>query len=381
MVARVALVHDWLVSQRGGEAVLESLIRLFPSAPIYTLVSERSALSEVIAKQEIRTSVLESMLGRHRRHFRKFLPMFPQAMERLDFRDFDFIVSTSHCVAKSAGRRHSIPHLSYVHTPMRYVWDQWRFYAPDNRILRNLAGPLRRYLQDWDRESSQGSHLRLVANSQFVARRIQQVWQRQADVIHPPVDARFFTDASPYDREGWCVVSALVPYKRVELAVRWASSYQRRLVVVGEGPERQRLEALAGPTVTFLGRVSREVIREVMSTSLALIFPGIEDFGIVPLEAMATGTPVIAFGEGGALETVVERVDLKTGTFFYEDTPRALEEAADRVEQAWGQDAYQRVEMQRWVEGFSTSRFDQELRDACVSAASALGVQGLFNEG
>ena len=264
---------------------------------------------------------------------------------------------------------------------MRYVWDQWRFYAPDNRILRNLAGPLRRYLQDWDRESSQGSHLRLVANSHFVARRIQQVWQRQADVIHPPVDARFFIDASLHDREGWCVVSALVPYKRVELAVRWASSYQRRLVVVGEGPERQRLEAQAGPTVTFLGRVSREVIREVMSTSLGLIFPGVEDFGIVPLEAMATGTPVIAFGEGGALETVVERVDLKTGTFFHEDTPRALEEAAVRVEQGWCEEAYQRVEMQRWVEGFSTARFDQELRDACLSAASALGVQGLFDEG
>lgn len=381
MGARVALVHDWLVSQRGGEAVLESLIRLFPDAPIYTLVADRAVLSDVIAKQVIHTSILGRALGSQTRHFRKFLPIFPSAMENFDFREFDFIVSTSHCVAKSAGRRHSIPHLSYIHTPMRYVWDQWPHYAPKDPLRRTLASPLRLYLQRWDRASSQGSHLRFIANSSFVSERIRTVWNRKSDVIYPPVDAQFFNNAPMRQRDGWCVVSALVPYKRVELAVQWATSYRQRLVVVGEGPERAKLEAIGGPTVTFLGRVPRPVIRDILSTSLGLIFPGIEDFGIVPLEAMATGTPVVAFGEGGALETVVEGPEAHTGVFFKEDTPASVEEAVGRLVRGWEASLYQPKAMRRWVEKFSVARFDAELGTYCRRVALELGVPGVLGQG
>ena len=192
MALKVALVHDWLVSQRGGEAVLETLVELFPSAPIYTLVVDRTRISKKLSGRDIRPSFLQTLPGAGPEGFRKFLPLFPSAVAGWDFDGFDLIVSTSHCVAKAAGARQNIPHISYVHTPMRYIWDQWEHYAPSSPLLRTAATPVRVALQRWDSASSQRSGLRLLANSNFVAQRIKRVWKRESHVVYPPVDTDFF---------------------------------------------------------------------------------------------------------------------------------------------------------------------------------------------
>ena len=374
MNLRVALVHDWLVSQRGGEAVLEALVKLFPDAPIYTLVLERSKLSPLLRDSHIETSFLQTLPGAGPKGFRKFLPIFPSAVARWDFSKFDLIVSTSHCVAKAAGARQGIPHISYVHTPMRYIWDQWPHYAPKSAVKRLLAEPIRRGLQKWDYASSQRESLRLIANSRFVAERIQRVWDRKARVVYPPVDVDYFRKVQGSARSYWCVLSALVPYKRVELAVEWANRFGRELVVIGDGPERERLTRLAGPNVSLRGRVSREEIALTLAGARGLIFPGTEDFGIVPLEAIAAGVPVIAYGEGGALETVSAEESALTGVFFYRSDVESIESAALEVSRGWETGKFSREPMVQWTEQFSAVAFERSIRKACREEIAQLGL-------
>lgn len=372
MALKVALVHDWLVSQRGGEAVLEGLVSFFPDAPIYSLVVDRSKISTYLSGREIRTSFLQTLPGAGPSGFRRFLPIFPSAVANWDFSDFDLIISTSHCVAKAAGHGHGIPHISYIHSPMRYIWDQWPHYAPRSPVKRGLLEPLRRGLQLWDKATSRRSNLRLIANSNFVAERIRRVWSRDARVVYPPVDTKFFETTVGRAREHWCVLSALVPYKRIELAVVWANAFKHRLVIVGEGPERERLEGIAGPTVSFLGRVDRSEIQDVFSRAHGLIFPGVEDFGIVPLEAMAAGVPVVAFAEGGALETVTVDEAEQTGAFFSRPDAEAIEEAAQEVLTGWEHGRFKREAMLKWVNRFSRETFKCSLRDAIQTEMRSL---------
>ena len=373
MALKVALVHDWLVSQRGGEAVLETLVELFPSAPIYTLVVDRTRISKKLSGRDIRPSFLQTLPGAGPEGFRKFLPLFPSAVAGWDFDGFDLIVSTSHCVAKAAGARQNIPHISYVHTPMRYIWDQWEHYAPSSPLLRTAATPVRVALQRWDSASSQRSGLRLLANSNFVAQRIKRVWKRESHVVYPPVDTDFFFATAEQERSYWCVVSALVPYKRVGLAVEWANRFERPLIVVGEGPEQKQLERLAGPTVQLKGRVSRQEIRDVFAGALGLIFPGVEDFGIVPLEAMASGVPVLAFGEGGALETVSIEAPRETGALFDEFKADSIEEAAVRITKGWEEGKFTRDALRTCAAQFSIQRFEDQLRCAIQDELESLG--------
>ena len=377
MGPRIALVHDWLVSQRGGEAVLEGLARMVPDAPIYTLVSETSQISSYLRSREIRTSFLQNLPGAGPSGFRKFLPIFPKAVASWDFSEFDLILSTSHCVVKAAGEREGVPHISYIHSPMRYIWDQWSHYAPKSSLARGLLTPIRQGLQAWDRSSSQRSTLRLIANSQFVAERIRRVWNRESQVVYPPVDSAFFRQTVSGERTHWCVLSALVPYKRIDLAVEWANAYQQPLVIIGDGPEREHLMTLAGPTVSFRGRASRAEVQEVFAQAYGLLFPGVEDFGIVPLEAMAAGVPVVAFGQGGALETVVPKGPSRSGAFFYQAEPEAIEEAAQEVLTGWAEDGFNRASMLNWVEEFSEDCFDRALRAAIRSEAAALGLPNI----
>lgn len=357
MAPAVALVHDWLVGQRGGEHVLLELARFFPKAPIYTLVHKPGSVHPDLEARTIHTSFIQHLPGAPHR-FRQYLPLFPAAAETFDLSGFDLVISTSHCVAKGVRLGASAQHLAYIHTPMRYLWDQMPHYLPQRfRKIPGLLGAVGLGIfpwRLWDKISSARGQ-RFVANSSYVAERIATYWGQRAQVIYPPVDTDYFAQgpiAKASERHGYLVVSALVPYKRVDIAVRAATQNGWPLTVVGQGPERQRLESLAGPSVRFLGAVPRAQIRRLYQTSRGLLFPGTEDFGMVPVEAMAAGCPVVAFHRGGALETVVDGL---SGVLFYgaEDLPRALE----ALEALWTEGAFEPAAMNTHAQRFSAQAF------------------------
>ena len=349
---RVVLVHDWLTGMRGGEKVLESICRIFPDADLCTLVHARGSVSPLIESRRIRTSVLQK-LPRSSGRYRELLPLFPAVIELFDLDDADLVVSTSHCAAKSVVRTGRARHLCYCHSPMRYAWDQFDAYFGRDRIgragnaLARLAlAPIAR----WDRSTAHRVD-RYLANSQYVAGRIARYYNRQATVLHPPVDTEFFTPdaapASPY----FLVVSALVPYKRIDVAVDAATRLRVPLEVVGTGPDLARLRARAGDTVTFRGAVGGDELRALYRGARALVLPAEEDFGIAPVEAMACGRPVIAFGRGGAGETVVPGI---TGVLTGEQSANAFADALTSFEPA----AYDSAAIRRHAESFSRARFE-----------------------
>ncbi|WP_435010359.1 glycosyltransferase [Tundrisphaera lichenicola] len=326
---RVALVHDWLTGMRGGEKCLEVLCRAFPEATLHTLIHRRGALSPAIEAMAIRPSLLQHVPG-VLDHYRKLLPLMPLATRTWHVGQVDLVISLSHCVAKMVRPPAGVPHVCYCFTPMRYAWDGREAYLDswsDRPVRRALAGRLLDRLQAQDREtSSRVSHF--VAISETVRERIARCYGRESRVIQPPVDADFYTP-SPIPREDFYLcVSALVPYKNLDQAVIACSRSGRPLVVIGSGPERSRLERLAGPSVRFLGWQPDEVIRDHYRRCRALLFPGEEDFGIVPIEALGCEAPVIALGRGGAAETVDHRV----GRTYLEPSADALQATLDSWE-------------------------------------------------
>jgi glycosyltransferase involved in cell wall biosynthesis len=322
----VALVHDWLTGMRGGEKCLEVLCQAFPSATLYTLIHRRGSTSPAIESMSIRTSPLQHVPGVFR-YYRHMLPFMPIAAGTWRLKNVDLVISLSHCVAKSVQPPPGVPHVCYCFTPMRYAWQGRGAYLESwsNRPLRRaVAGTLLDRLRDWDRSTAR-SVTQFVAISETIRGRIAACYHRDSRVIPPPVDTEFYTPSEFCARreDFYLVVSALVPYKRIDHAVRACSRLGKRLVVVGAGPERERLEAVAGPTIEFLGWQPDEVIRDHYRRCRALLFPGEEDFGIVPVEAMACGAPVIALGRGGAAETVIE----PAGRLYAEPGPVPLEAA------------------------------------------------------
>lgn len=368
---KVALAHDWLTGMRGGEAVLERLCRRYPDAPIYTLFHVPGSVSPTIEAHPIITSTL-GKLPRVSRFYRQLLPLYPLAVEALDLRGFDLVVSTSHCAIKAIPVPPDTPHLCYVHTPMRYIYDQHQAYFDKGRAslaVRLAMGMARRPLQLWDRRTAARPWV-LVANSEHTRRRIQRYWQREAQVVYPPVDlARFQGEASPRRGEAYLIVSALAPYKRIDLAIQAFTALGRPLRIAGDGQDAARLRAMAPPHVEFLGRVSDTEVARLYRDARALIFPGEEDFGITPVEAQAAGTPVIALARGGALETV-RGLDHSepTGVFFAEPTPAALAAAVRSFEASLA-----RFDPQAAVASaarFSAERFDQAMGAALDAAAA-----------
>ena len=311
-MARVALVHDFFVPERGGERVALELAQLLPSATVYTSFFEPRQFGDRIDPSRVRTWPLQRLLG-PTAHFRSFLPLYPAWFSTLDLRDYDLVVGSSVAFTNAVRTRPDALHVSYVHTPMRYAWDLDAYLAgsSDSRISAAAARMVRPTLQRWDRWAARKPDV-LVANSATVRERIRRLWRRDAEVIYPPVDVAGIPLSDRDD--GFLLVAAhLLAYRRVDLAVAAATALGRELVVVGDGPESARLRASAGPSVRFLGRVDRPTLVDLFTRCHAYLVPGVEDFGIAPVEAMAAGKPVIAFRAGGATETVVEG---RTGVFF-----------------------------------------------------------------
>jgi len=358
---RVALIHDWLTGMRGGERCLEVFCELFPEADLFTLLHVPGSVSTVIERHRITTSFVQRLPAAATR-YRYYLPLFPAAVEAFDLRGYDLVLSSSHCVAKGARRAPGARHVSYCFTPMRYVWDLYDDYFGRRArpLVRALMPPVAARLRRWDRRSTARVD-DFIAISRHVASRIERYYGRSADVIYPPVDVQRFEVADGDAGEFYLVVSALVPYKRLDLAIQAVNRLGRRLLVVGSGPEGRALRALAGPGVEFLGWRSDTEIAELYRRCRALVFPGVEDFGIVPLEAMAAGRPVVAFAAGGALETVVPPggPEPPTGLFFDAQTVDALVEALRRLES--GAIAFDPKRLRARAEAFDRPRFKERI--------------------
>ena len=326
---RVALVHYWLTAQRGGEKVLEALCALFPQAVIFTHVCDRTTLSPLLARHEIRQSFIHR-LPFAKRHYRHYLPLMPLALEELDMRGFDLIISSESGPAKGVIAPTRTPHLCYCHSPMRYLWDMYHDYREHSGALTRLCmSPVFHRLRQWDALSALRVD-RFVANSRNVAARIGKIYRREAHIVHPPVDVDFFAQgATTGPRSYYLFFGQLEAYKRAELAVAACTQARLPLVVLGTGREEKRLRAMAGPTVRFEGWQPAENVRRRLQGARALLFPGEEDFGIIPVEAMAAACPVIAYGAGGALESVR---DGESGLFFREQNTDSLLDAIARFE-------------------------------------------------
>ena len=341
---------------RGGEKVLLSLARLFPDAPIYTLLHVPGSVAPELEAREIRTSFVQRLPG-VRTHYRHYLPLFPTAAESFDLAGFDLVLSSSHCVAKGVRPAPGARHLCYCHTPMRYVWDRYDDYFGPDRVspLARLAiRPIAARLRAWDARTATRVH-RFAANSAWVAGRIRRYYGRHSVVIPPPVDTAFFTPGA--DRPGSydLVVSALAPYKRLELVLDAYRGTGWPLRIVGTGPEKARLLALAPPEAAFLGRLDDEALREQYRGCRAVLMPGVEDAGIVPLEAMACGRPAVVFGEGGGAEAVEHGV---TGLVFHEPTAAALRAAVDTLEST----PFDRLAVRARAEALRREVFEERLR-------------------
>jgi len=363
---RAALVHDWLTCMRGGEKVLAALGEIFPGAPIHTLFHFPGSVSPEIEAHPIATSFLQRAPGLNRR-YRHYLPLFPAAIEDLDLSGADLVVSSSHCVAKGALPPPGAFHLCYCHTPMRYAWDQERAYFPRRRgaVARLRAVALSR-LRTWDVASASRVDL-FVANSRFVARRIHRYYGRpegEIEVVPPPVDVERFTpgEAAPEasGARGYALaVSALAPYKRLDVAIAACARLGIELRIVGEGPEGRRLAAAAGGQTRFLGRVAPERLRDLYRGALCFVQPGVEDFGIAAVEALACGAPVVARGRGGVTD-IVE--DGRHGVLYDDgdapDEAAALAAAIDRARQI----RFNTLDLRGRAEGFSAGRFTERIR-------------------
>ena len=337
---KIAIIHDWLTGMRGGEKCLEVLCKLYPSADIFTLLHIPGKVSPVIESHRIHTSFIQNLPFAESK-YRYYLPLMPSAIEAFDLKEYDLILSSSHCVAKSVKPGPSSMHICYCHTPMRYIWDQFDQYFGKGKSSWFAATAIkfiRGWLQRWDvKTSCRVNHF--IANSRHVQKRIKKYYNQEAAIIHPPVDTGLFTPDTNEEKENYfLIVSAFAPYKRLDLAVNAFNQLNLPFVVIGEGQDAKRLKEMAKTNIHFEGWLDNSQIRSHFARCRAFIFSGEEDFGITLLEAQAMGRPVIALGRGGALETVVPdsqswkpetgidkiATSQPTGVFFYEQTPEAL---------------------------------------------------------
>jgi glycosyltransferase involved in cell wall biosynthesis len=354
---KVVLLHDWLTGYRGGERVLDAIAELFPEAPLYTLVYKKGSTSPIIENRKIVTSFL-NQFPNIEENYRKFLPLFPLAASKLKIEDADLVISSSHCVIKGVQKPRGAKHLCYIHSPMRYIYDQFdSYFGGETKLPIKIAAHLvRPYLQTWDNITNTNVD-HFVANANFVAERVRFFYGREPSVIHPFVDLNDFRSLQkiPAQKKNYfLMVTAFAPNKRVDLAIKAFNELGYNLKIVGSGQQEQELKNIAGKTVEFLGNLSRTEIIHLMREAQAFIFPGVEDFGITPLESLASGTPVIAYKFGGVLETL----DHSVAKFFEEPTKNSLIEALKDFKP----DKYLPQNLYFRAESFSREIFQENLK-------------------
>ncbi len=354
---RIALIHDWLNGMRGGERCLEALCELYPEADIYSLFHEKGKLSPTIEAMPIQTSFVQKLPFIFKK-YRYYLPLFPVAAEQFDLREYDLVISLSHCVANGVITRPQTCHIGYTFTPMRYAWDLYHDYfggARSHGFSRYVIPYFMNYLRIWDIAASKRVD-HFVAISRHIQNRIEKHYRRSADVIYPPVDTQFYTPA-PASQPGdfFLIVSAFAPYKKLDLAIEAFNHLNLPLKIIGQGQDRKRLQSLARPNIEFLGSLPDKEVREHYRKCRALIFPGEEDFGIVPVEVQACGRPVIAFAKGGILETTVQD---ETALWFHEQTPDALINAL----RVFDSRSFSPAKIRENALRFARDRFQQEVQ-------------------
>jgi len=353
---KIAIAYDYMTQMGGAERVVRALHRIFPEAPIYTVVYDRAALPEDFRAMDIRTSFIDRLPLSHRK-FEWFIPLYGFAMEQFDFREYDVVLSVSTMVAKGINTGPKTCHISLCFTPMRWAWDLYQNYIDELQgrfFLRAMFRLFTHYYRLWDVVSTSRVNY-FIAGSRVAARRIHKHYGRRSDVIHPPIEIERFTPTGQPPEDFYLVVSRLVLAKRIDLAVRAFALQGKRLVVIGTGERLPHLRKIATANITFAGFQPDTVVSDYLGRCKALIFPGEEDFGLTPVEAMASGRPVIAYASGGALETIKED---ETGIFFREQTPEALAEAVERFEKL----SFDSSKIRAHAEGFGAEAFEKAIR-------------------
>jgi len=351
---KLAIVHEWLTGFGGAERCVIEFSRIFPDAPIFTSVYDEKRFKEIIPPERVRTSFLQNF-PKAKERYRSFLPLMPRAFQSFNLHGYDVILSSSHCCAKGIRKPEGAIHVSFIYTPMRYVWELYPLYRDSltglTRILFEMIAPS---LRRWDLASNKGVDY-FIPISHEVDRRLEKIYNRKGSmVIYPPVDVKRFLYDGPRG-EHFLVTHRFVPYKRVDIAIKAFTEMGVPLKVLGEGPDEEKLRAIAGKNIEFLGFVPDEKLPEIYGSARALVFTSLEDFGLAPIESMAAGTPVIAYGAGGALETVIEG---KTGTFFHEQTPESLVESVQRFEKM----TFNKADLIKRAYDFDVSIFRRQIK-------------------
>lgn len=367
---KVAIVHDWLVGYAGAERVLEQLIVLFPEADLFTICDFLPKEERFFLQEKSPSTSFIQKLPWAKRYYRSYLPLMPLAIEQLDLSAYDLIISSSHAVAKGVLTGPDQLHMSYVHSPIRYAWDLQHQYLRESKLDKGVKGWIAKWLlykiRLWDSRTGNGVD-HFIANSRFIARRIKKAYRREAKVIYPPVDVSSFT-LHDEKEEFYLTASRLVPYKRVDLIVdAFASMPDKKLIVIGDGPDMEKIRTRASPNIKLLGYQPFDVLRDHMQRARAFVFAAEEDFGIAPVEAQACGTPVVAFGKGGALETIcgLTESESPTGVFFQQQTIESLVDAVLLFERKI--ESFSPANCRENAIRFSTDSFCEQFRSLVAS--------------
>lgn len=361
---RVAIVHDWLVNYGGAERVVEELLKIYPEADIFTLVYDEKKMGKIFPKEKVHTSFMQKWPCATKL-YTKFLSFMPKAFESFDLSTYKLVICSSSSCAKGVITPPLVPHIAYIHTPMRYAWDKYFEYkSRSGRITQFFMDKWMPKIRLWDYVSSQRIDT-LIANSNYISRRIKKYWNRESTVIYPPVNTdRLVPNYKPHE-DFFVVFSRFVPYKRIDLAIQACGNLKKKLVVIGSGSQEKSLKKLAASypdtEITFTGRISDKEVMDYLQRCRAMIFCAEEDFGIIPVEAQCCGRPVIAFGKGGALETVING---KTGTFFSHATVDSVERAINRFEELEKNGAFDADFISQHAKTFSAERFAREIKEA-----------------